>query len=266
MKELAGKIVLITGASSGIGRETALYFAKAGAVPVLTARSVDKLEELAAEIRKKYGIEAPVFRLDVQSNDNVQQVVKDVIEKLERIDILVNSSGFGVFESTVDMAMDDFEGMMDVNYFGLVRVTKAVLPDMLRRDSGHIVNIASISSFVAGKRQGGYAATKFAVMGFSEGLHYELEGTGVSLSNVNPGPVETPFFERADRQVIPGNIPYIRPEQVAQTVLRACVEKKPLYIIPRMFGPGIKMRYLAPGVYRVLMKRLDNKQKSAPRS
>ncbi|MGZ4107319.1 MAG: SDR family NAD(P)-dependent oxidoreductase, partial [Tumebacillaceae bacterium] len=116
---LKHKIVLITGSSSGIGREAALRFAQAGAIPVLAARSVNKLETLAAEIKAQYGIDSPVYALDVQSDSDVHRVVQDVLERHGRIDILVNNAGFGVFAETIDIAMEDVVEMMDVNYFGL---------------------------------------------------------------------------------------------------------------------------------------------------
>ncbi|MGZ4133997.1 MAG: SDR family NAD(P)-dependent oxidoreductase [Tumebacillaceae bacterium] len=252
---LKHKIVLITGSSSGIGREAALRFAQAGAIPVLAARSVNKLETLAAEIKAQYGIDAPVFALDVQSDSDVHRVVQDVLERHGRIDILVNNAGFGVFAETIDIAMEDVVEMMDVNYFGLVRMTKAVLPSMRAKRSGQIINIASLASFFATPTHGPYAATKFAVMGFSEGLRFELHGSGVSLSTINPGPVETPFFERANRESVPSFVKFLRPELVADTIVRAAVERKPLYLLPKVSRFGLPFRYLFPRLYDWIMTR-----------
>lgn len=247
---LRDQIVLITGASSGIGRETALHLAREGAIPVLTARSVDKLEEAAAEIRERYGIEAFVLRMDVRSEQEVGHAVAEVIERHGRVDILINCSGYGVFDPVATMAMKDYEGMMDVNFLGVVRVTKAVLPGMLQRNRGHIIQISSLAGFVAGPRHSGYAASKFAVMGFSEALSYELDGTGVHVTTINPGPVETPFFDHADRSAIPDFVPALTSDQVAATILRATQEKKSLYIIPRPLSFAIKLRYLFPALYK----------------
>lgn len=252
---LQGKIVLITGSSSGIGKEAALRFAAAGAVPVLCARSVDKLQVVSAEIRARFHIEAPVFALDVQRDDDVQQVVQAVVEQYGQIDILVNNAGFGVFADTIDIELSDVVEMMDVNYFGLVRMTKAVLPSMLARRSGQIINIASLAGFFVTPTHGAYAATKFAVMGFSEGLRYELHGSGVSLSTINPGPVETPFFDRAPRESIPQFVKFLRPEQVADSILRAAVEKKPLYLLPKVSKIALPFRFLFPWLYDRIMVR-----------
>ncbi|HEU4965288.1 MAG TPA: SDR family oxidoreductase [Bacilli bacterium] len=255
---LRDQIVLITGSSSGIGREAALRFAAKGAVPVLVARSQDKLTELAQEIQLRYNIEAPVYAMDVTDPDAVQTVTQAVLDRFGRVDILVNNSGFGVFKSTVEIPMEEVEAMMDVNYFGLVRMTKAILPSMLERNSGHIINTASLAGFFAGPTHGCYAATKFAVMGFSEALRFELHGTGVTLSTINPGPVETPFFDNADRNKVPKFAAFLQPEAVADSVLRAAVERKPLYLLPKIGGIGIKLRYLFPSLYDRVMTRVKH--------
>ncbi|KEO84441.1 SDR family NAD(P)-dependent oxidoreductase [Tumebacillus flagellatus] len=251
---LRDRIVLITGASSGIGRVAALKFAQAGAIPILTARTVDKLLEAAAEIRETYGIEAPVFALDVHSDQQVQRVVSEVLDRFGHIDILLNNAGYGLFEKTIDLSVEEIVDMMDVNYFGLVRMTKAVLPSMLTRRSGQIINLASLASFFATPTHGVYAATKFAVQGFSEGLRYELHGTGVALSTVNPGPVDTPFFDRADRTKLPKVASkFLSADAVADAVLRAARERKPMYVLPRIGRIGIAFRHLFPWVYDKVM-------------
>jgi short-subunit dehydrogenase len=251
----SGKIVLITGASSGIGREAALRFAARGDVPVLGARSVEKLVELAAEIRMRYGVEAPVYKLDVKSEEQVQQVASDVLARFGRVDILVNNAGYGLFRKTVDLTMDEIADMMDVNYLGLVRMTKALLPSMLERRSGHIINISSLAGFFAASTHGCYAATKFAVMGFSESLRYELNGTGVRLSTVNPGPVETAFWERADRTQLPRFAVMLPVEKVADAVIRAAEEQRPLYLLPKIGGLALRLKYLFPRIYDWVMTR-----------
>lgn len=253
---LQNQIVLITGASSGIGREAALKFAKHGAIPVLAARSIEKLQELSAEIKQRYNIEAPYYSLDVTDGDNVTSVVQEVLKRFSRIDILLNNSGYGLFVSTEEIAMEEVEGMMDVNYFGLVRMTRAVLPSMRERNSGHIINIASIASFMAGKKHGVYAATKHAVMGFSDALRYELKGSGITLSTINPGPVETPFFDRADRQSVPKLVGFLKTEEVAETVIKAAVQKKPLYLLPKLAAIPVKLRHLFPRLYDFAMTRV----------
>ncbi|TCP59456.1 hypothetical protein EV586_101675 [Tumebacillus sp. BK434] len=249
MLMLQNQIVLITGASSGIGRDAALQFAKHGATPVLAARSIDKLQALSEEIKQRYNIDAPFYALDVTEEENVNRVVEDVLKRFTRIDVLMNNSGYGFFKSTEDIAMEEVEGMMNVNYFGLVRMTKAVLPSMKQRGSGHIINIASLASFMAGQKHGAYAATKHAVMGFSDALRYELRGTGVTLSTINPGPVETPFFDKADRSSVPQIVRFLKPDEVAATVLKAAVQKKPLYVLPKSGYIPVKLRHLFPRLY-----------------
>jgi len=258
MKELTGRIVLITGASSGIGRAAALRFAGHGARPILAARSVGLLEELAAEIEQQTGRLPPVYRLDVQDKNNAEQVVQNILAEVGPVDILVNNAGYGLFRAATELSMEEIEDMMEVNYFGLVRMTKLLLPSMIERGDGLILNIASMASFFASPKHGCYAATKFAVQGFSEGLRYELLGTGVSVSTVNPGPVDTPFYERADRtrSTVPSFARFLTDEQVVDAVIEAAVERKPLYLLPKVGGVALKFKYLFPRLYDGVMKRV----------
>lgn len=187
---LSGKIVWITGASSGIGAAMAREFAALGAVPILTARSEEKLRQISSGIAGEHNW----LPLDVTSADDVGRVALEIVKQYGRIDILVNNAGYGVFETFVEASLATIEDMMDVNYMGTVRCTKAALPYMLKAGSGHIVNIASMAGKIGSAKSSGYSATKHAVLGFTNCLRQELIGTGVHISAVNPGPVDTPFF------------------------------------------------------------------------
>lgn len=255
---LQGRVVLITGSSSGIGRAAALKFAACGAQTVLAARSVDKLQEVAAEIAHARGVHPLVLALDVRDDAQVEQVVATVYERYGRLDVLVNNAGWGLFQETNDLTMAEVADMMDVNYLGLVRLTKCALPQLLAQGQGHIVNVASMASFFATAEHGVYAATKFAVQGFSEGLRFELAHTGVTVSTVNPGPVDTPFYERADRErrTVPTFARFLSADEVAEAVVRAAVEKKPLYLLPKSGWIALAFRWLFPPLYdRIMMRK-----------
>jgi len=242
---LKGKIVLITGASSGIGALTAKLLAKKGAVPVLTARSADKLREWSQRMPGEHA----AYPMDVTDAAQVQATAAQVRERFGRIDVLVNNAGYGEFVPFVDADLAHFEDMMDVNYLGVVRCTQAVLPDMLRAGGGHIVNVASLAGKIGTARSSAYAATKHAVIGLTESLRLELRGTGVLVSAVNPGPIATPFFDRADpdgtylrnlgRFVLP-------PERAASAIVRVIERRLPEADLPRLAAIGVRIRRLFP--------------------
>jgi uncharacterized protein len=254
-----GKVAVITGASSGIGALMAHMLAARGAIPVLMARSEAKLSEVAAGLRGEHA----VFRLDVTDAEQVEATMRQVIEKYGRIDILINNAGYGVFESFVTSSLEEIEGMMDVNYMGTVRCTKAVLPLMLERRSGHIVNIASMAGKIGSAKSTGYSATKHAVLGFTNCLRQELVGTGVGISAVNPGPIDTPFFEKADPT---GNYVknvkwfMLKPEVVAAKTLEAIERRIPEVNLPFMASAGVKLYQLFPRMFDKIAYRLLNKK------
>ncbi|MCS7458931.1 SDR family oxidoreductase [Paenibacillus doosanensis] len=254
-----GKIAVITGASSGIGAVMARKLSLQGAVPVLMARSEDKLQQVAAGLNGPCG----THPLDVTSAAQVTQTMQRVIEQYGRIDILINNAGYGVFERFVDTPLEEFESMMDVNYMGTVRCTKAVLPHMLQSGSGHIVNIASMAGKIGSAKSTGYTATKHAVLGFTNSLRQELVGTGVYLSAINPGPIDTPFFDKADPS---GN--YVRnvkwfmlkPERVADKVLRSIARRIPEVDMPFTAGLGVKLFQLFPRAFDKVAYKVLNKK------
>ena len=256
---LKDKVVVITGASSGIGALAAKFLSEQGAIPVLVARSVEKLESVGAQLTGAHELIA----MDVTQQEQVQQVIDHVIQRYGKIDVLLNNAGYGKFDSLLDMSVDDFSEMMNVNYLGTVRCTKAVLPYMLQRGEGHIVNVASMAAKIGTARSTSYTATKHAVYGFSNSLRQELRGTGITVSTVNPGPIDTPFFELADPS---GNyISNIRwfimkPEHVARKMVRLIDRKQEEINLPWMAAVGMRMYQLFPRLADKLTYRMMNKK------
>lgn len=125
----------------------------------------------------------------------VEETVQAVIARYGKIDILLNNAGYGQFESFTDMPIESFEAMMDTNYLGIVRCTKAVLPYMLKQGNGHIVNIASMAGKIGSAKSTSYTATKHAVLGFTNALRMELKPKGIFVSSINPGPIDTGFLQ-----------------------------------------------------------------------
>ncbi|WP_052947795.1 SDR family NAD(P)-dependent oxidoreductase [Aneurinibacillus tyrosinisolvens] len=262
MKTINGKIIAITGASSGIGHACAKLAVRMGATPILLARSTGALQELKDELTAN----APATRhyeLDVTNEEQVNTVVNDIIARYGQIDIWVNNAGYGIFSPFTESTLEDVQGMMDVNYMGTVRCMKAVLPHMLKRKSGHIINVASVAGKMATAKSSAYSASKFAVIGLTASVRQELKGTGITISAVNPGPVRTPFFDRADKAgTYRRNIEsfMVTPEAVAQAILKTVETGKAETTIPRYMNAGIVLSHLLPGMFdRFISSRLNKK-------
>lgn len=224
------KRVVITGASSGIGRAAALAFARQGANLVIAARHGEVLETVAGECRR-IGVECHPIVADVSRREDCQRL----IDAAGDVDVLVNNAGFAVFDAIENATPDDLESMMQTNYFGMVWCTQAVLPQMIARRSGTIVNVASIAGLMGYARMGGYCATKFAMIGFSEALRDEVIGRGVRVALICPGTTETSFFVKAERGKMPGAsrlILAVKPERVARAIVRSATDGRYRRIIP----------------------------------
>ncbi|NLM38704.1 MAG: SDR family oxidoreductase [Firmicutes bacterium] len=196
---LAGKTVLITGGSSGLGEQIAYKAAEAGAVVVVAARRLDKLHKVAVRCAALSGTRAEAVQLDVADPDDIARVVDRVLAEFGPIDILVNNAGFGYFAEAVDLDMEVAERMFRVNVLGLMHITQRVARHMKERGKGHIINIGSQGGRSATPKSTCYSATKFAVIGYSNALRLELKRYGVNVTTVNPGPINTEFFAAADQ-------------------------------------------------------------------
>ena len=238
--DFEGKVALITGGSSGIGLATARLLAENGAHTWLLARREDLLREAQAEVETCHRAPGQICRTiyaDVSQVEQVNQAVARVIEKSGVPDLVINSAGVvqpGYFQ---DLDLEDFHWMMDVNYFGSVHVTRAVLPAMLPRRSGHIVFISSMAGLIGVLGYTAYSASKFALRGFSDALRSELKPEGIGVSIVFPSDTDTPQLAYDNQHKPPewkatsANPKAMRPEAVAQAILKG-VSRKRYMIIP----------------------------------
>ena len=241
--ETTRNIVLVTGASSGIGRAAAREFARRGWDLALAARRVEPLEAVAAECRA-LGVRAIAIPADVSQRQECQRLVETAERELGPLDALVNNAGFAVFDAIERAGGDELEAMMQTNYFGTVWCTQAALSGMLSRGRGTIVNVASIAGIMGYARMGGYCATKFAIIGFSEALRDEVLGRGVRVALVCPGTTDTEFFVKAERGKMPAAsrlILAVSPERVARAIYAAAKDGKYRRIVP--FGAAAYMRF-----------------------
>jgi 3-hydroxy acid dehydrogenase / malonic semialdehyde reductase len=226
MQQLKNQIVSITGASSGIGRSTAREFAKQGAHLLLMARRVDRIEQLARELTKEFGIRTLARGLDVMKNSAVEQTFGSLPPEWQTIDVLVNNAGLSRgLDKLHEGKIQDWEEMIDTNVKGLLYVTRAVLPSMVKRNSGHIINIGSIAGHQTYPNGNVYCASKFAVTAIGRSLKMDLLGTAIRVTSVDPGLVDTEFsrvrfrddMERASKTYV-GMTP-LTPDDIAEIVL-----------------------------------------------
>lgn len=185
---MSNKVILITGASSGIGAGIARELAASGAVLLLGARRVDRLEALAAELEQQ-GAEVAIAALNVTSRASVQQFAEVALEKWGRIDVMINNAGVMPLSPLASLKVDEWDQMIDVNIKGVLYGIAAVLPPMLAREAGHIINIASIGALSVSPTAAVYCATKFAVRAISDGLRQE--NTQLRVTCIHPGVVES---------------------------------------------------------------------------
>lgn len=196
MNRLADKRVLITGASAGIGEACARHFAAQGAHILLSARRLDRIQTLASELTTAHGIETHTAAVDVTDRDAVSTYVEDLVSEGLVPDVLINNAGKAKGLDTVQEGnLDHWDEMIDTNVKGLLYVTRAVLPHMIARDSGHVINIGSIAGRWVYPKGAVYNATKFAVRALSEAMNIDLLGTQIRVSSVDPGLAETEFSE-----------------------------------------------------------------------
>ena len=268
--DLKDKVVLITGASSGFGEDSARLFAKEGCNVVVAARRLDRLQNLAAAIQDQGG-EAIAVPMDVTNHDEIRLMIKTAVDLYGQIDILFNNAGFGHLNWLENLDPNrDIETQIQVNLTGLIQTTRAVLPYMLKRNSGHIINMSSVAGWIAPSTYTIYAATKFGVRGFTDALRREVQPFGIHVSGIYPGPAQTEFGQHT------GNHPmkksalrkYFRSmssEYVAQRVVDVARYPRRALIIPRYYRIAVLGEWLIPGfVDWVVMKFVTSKKNRRP--
>lgn len=194
MTELKGKTVLVTGATSGIGRETAKLFAKAGCNLILTGRREARLVELKEELEQGHGVSVSIHAFDISSRSACEKFVSSIPREFQNIAFLVNNAGVGRgMDKLHEGSMDDWEEMIDTNVKGLLYVTRLIVPGMVSRNSGHIINVGSIAGQEVYPGGNIYCASKHAVHAISQALRMELVDTPLRVTEIAPGMVETEF-------------------------------------------------------------------------
>lgn len=259
------KVVVITGGSSGIGEASAMQFAKKGSKIVLVARNSEKLQQVA-KILSNFNTEILSYQCDVSDKSQVKKMTQEVLEKFGRIDVLVNNAGFAIYGSISELTIEEIESQMKTNYFGMVYCVKNFLPSMLEQKSGHIVNVASVAASFGLPGIASYCASKFAMLGFSEGLQHELKGTGVGVTVVSPIMVRTNFFDHPSFEKMPKYSPTsLSPETVAKAVMKAASSSRLEIIVPSVVRGAVWVKHTFPYLINPILgssfkKQLDSKK------
>ena len=190
-------VALITGASSGLGKEFARIHASQGGDLLLVARRQKELELLKTELEKEFGVQVAVVSVDLTLKDAVELVIENIRSNGITVEFLINNAGFGGYGNFHERQLERELEMIRLNIEALTKLTHYLLPDMLKRNSGYILNVASVAGFLPGPLQSVYYATKAYVVSFTQGVAAEISGTGVKISALCPGPVHTGFESAA---------------------------------------------------------------------
>ena len=199
LRFLRNEVVLITGGSSGIGKALALEAARRGAIVVVTARNEEKLEQVAKQCLLLSGRPAFAYRMDATSPDDIDEVLDKIQHQVGGIDVLVNSAGLGGFTPAASQSYKTMRQMTDVNLLALMYISRCVARQMMDQGYGAIINLGSADGKIPTPNSAAYSASKAGVIQFDNVLRMEVADYGVQVLTVNPGPVSTPFFEKADQ-------------------------------------------------------------------
>ncbi len=257
LRSFQGLRAVVTGASSGIGEALAIRLAKEGTDVALVARRKAELDRVAGVIRD-LGQRALVVPCDVARREEVFASAERILSEFGSVELLVNNAGYGGHRTFLEWDIDDIERIMQVNYFGAVYWTKALLPRMVEQRRGWIVMMASVAGKLGVPDESAYAATKFAMVGLAEALSYEVEDFGVHVLTVCPGAIDTPFFDEQARRRMPevAKRMMIEPARVVDATIRALRAGKYEVTVPPFIRAGYIVRALAPGIMRRNTKRV----------
>jgi short-subunit dehydrogenase len=260
-------VILITGASSGIGAATARLFGSQGYRVVLAARRADHLEDLADDIVLNGGFAQPI-PTDVTQIDQINRLVESTIGQFHQIDVLFNNAGVGRFRWLEELdPVVDIEDQLKVNLNGVIQITRTVLPHMIERRKGHIVNMSSIAGYIGTPSYSVYAATKFGIRGFTEALRREVGIYGVLVSGVYPGGVLTEFMRytgtKRKTSITTPKFLRLTADQVSKAILRVVVKGKHEMIIPWPMRIGIWLNILFPRLVDWVIEQRFTKRERA---
>jgi len=257
--QLSGKVVVITGASMGIGEAIARIFADDGASVVLLSRDAERVE--AARARIGHSERTMGLACDVRNREEIDRVVGLTMHHFQRIDTWINNAGHGILDSVANVDMAACRETFETNFFGAVEAMQAVIPVMKQQGSGTIINVSSVAGHIPIPFHAVYGATKFAINAIGKAARIELNSFGINVMTVCPGYVRTAFSAntvkgKEQKQVRPASVRGISAERVAKAVLRGYIKQKREVVVPWTMHPMIKLYQLFPGLVEWSMMRM----------
>jgi short-subunit dehydrogenase len=258
--ELTGQVVVITGASMGIGEAIAQAFAGEGASVVMLSRDAARAE--AARARVGFSERTVAFSCDVRHSEEIDRVLALTLHHFKRVDVWINNAGHGLFDSVAQMETSAFHDLFETNFFGAVSAMQAVIPVMRQQGGGTIINVSSVAGHIPLPFHAAYSATKFALNAIGKAADIELKKDGIHVLTVCPGYVGTAFGENAVRgnelkRVRPASVRGISAERVARATLRGYLKRKREVIVPWTMHVPVKLYQLFPGVVAWGMGRMS---------
>jgi short-subunit dehydrogenase len=257
--ELAGKVVVITGASMGIGEAIAKVFAQEGASVVLLSRDTARAE--AARVRIGFPDRTVALSCDVRNSEEIDRVLALTLHHFKRVDVWINNAGRGLMDSVAQVDMHACHDLFETNFFGALSAMQAVIPVMRQQGGGTIINISSVAGHIPLPFHAAYSATKFALNAIGKGAGVELKKDGIHVLTVCPGYVRTAFGENAVRgselkKVRPGSVRGITAERVARDTLHGYLKQKREVIVPWTMHLPVKLYQLFPAMVEWAMGRM----------
>jgi len=261
--KLRDRTAIVTGASTGIGRETARLFARAGANVVLASRNAEALAQVAQELQPYRGRSLAV-PTDVTDGQAVESMVSKAAEEFGSVDILVNNAGLGLYAGLAEGSMENVRYLFEVNVFGALNCIRAVAPYMKQQRRGQIINVSSVAGKIAAPYEGAYAATKFALTAISDAVRLELLEHGIKVITVYPGPIDTSLRENAIKEIEPPSasrvLRRIPPVRVAEAIVRAVRDERPEVYVTwfdrlAVTLKGVSPRFIDWGMRRFYLRR-----------
>ena len=268
MTEIKGKLAIVTGAASGIGRATAVELARRGAHLAISDLDRSGLAETAKRI-EALGSGVTTYLLDVADRDAVYAFAQDIETSHGGADIVINNAGVAQIARIDELTYDDFEWVMKIDFWGMVYGTKAFLPQLRAKGAGHIVNVSSLFGLVAVPSQAAYNSAKFAIRGFTEALRHEMKGTGIAVSCVHPGGIKTNIVRNARflqitqatvrEEAVSGfdRLARTTPERAGQVIVRGIERNKPRILIGADAKAIDWLQRLMPASYGKLLFRRE---------
>ena len=252
---LKNKIFVVTGASSGIGKcitnDLSQYPIKS---LILVARDQYRLDKCSEEVKRK-DVEVITMSCDVSNKEDVKHLGDKILKRYGYIDCLINNAGIGIFNSVEKTSIEEIEKINYTNYFGMIYFTKVFLDCMIKRNSGHIINVASLAASFGIPGMAAYCGSKFAMLGFSESLNQELKKTSIKVSVVNPIGVKTNFFNNESfNYKIPMKY-VLKPEQVSKAILKSLMSGSFQVYVPAIAGLALPFKFFSPSIVNFIIER-----------